>query len=275
MGGRLAALTARFRGFAATGTQNVYVRNFRTPELKDSFEMDKLDGTLLRLSSLTQDRVVRPASGSPAAGTSYADGEYWETRYRERPDEATFEWYVGWKELGGLFSAAVPDFDAKVLMVGCGNSCVSEDACRAGYTGIVNVDISGSVIDSMRQRCDNLGLHMEWIEGDVTQLARTARIADCSFDVVFDKGTLDALSCGSRGEDSRKMLMEAHRVLRPGGILVVVTSSSKRHDLTSPVAGVGHRKSAAPWWVIESEHSVISRGGAKYICYEVRKPRPA
>ena len=46
----------------------------------------------------------------------------------------------------------------KVLMVGCGNSELSQEMYSAGYTNILNIDISEVVIDQMKQQYP----HMEW-----------------------------------------------------------------------------------------------------------------
>lgn len=46
---------------------------------------------------------------------------------------------------------------------------------------------------------------------------------------VLDKGTLDALMCGDAADrDSRAMLREVHRVLRPGGVYMMITSHSPK-----------------------------------------------
>mmetsp|Transcript_34017 Transcript_34017/g.101200 ORF Transcript_34017/g.101200 Transcript_34017/m.101200 type:complete len:123 (-) Transcript_34017:103-471(-) len=48
---------------------------------------------------------------------------------------------------------------------------------------------------------------------------------DASFSGVLDKGTLDALMCGDTAEeDASRMLSEISRVLRPGGVYMMITS---------------------------------------------------
>lgn len=47
---------------------------------------------------------------------------------------------------------------------------------------------------------------------------------DCMFDVVVDKSTIDALLCGREPYvDTAKMVEEVWRVLKPGGLYLVVS----------------------------------------------------
>ena len=47
---------------------------------------------------------------------------------------------------------------ARVLMVGCGNSVMSEAMVLDGYERVVNIDISGSVVATMNQRAVDKGI---------------------------------------------------------------------------------------------------------------------
>jgi len=107
-------------------------------------------------------------------------------------------------------------------MLGCGNSKLSEQMFDAGYHNIVNIDISESVIDQMRTMNDVKGKKMEWLVMDGCNL----KFPSASFDVVLDKGTLDAVICGKDLSISNKMLEEAKRVIRPTGKIIVITHSA-------------------------------------------------
>ncbi|CAN5951111.1 unnamed protein product [Sphagnum jensenii] len=85
-------------------------------------------------------------------------------------------------------------------MLGCGNSKLSEQMFDAGYHNIVNIDISESVIDQMRKINDGKGKKMEWLVMDGCDL----KFPSASFDVVLDKGTLDAVICGKDLTISRR-----------------------------------------------------------------------
>ena len=57
-----------------------------------------------------------------------------------------------------------------------------------GFTKITNVDYSHAVIENMRRRCCKLS-HMDWQVMDITDL----QFDNETFDVVIEKGTLDAM----------------------------------------------------------------------------------
>jgi len=74
-------------------------------------------------------------------------------------------------------------------MLGCGNSKLSENMYDDGFQNIVNVDYSDVLIDRMRKEHENERPHMQWHVMDV----RNLQFKDNSFDVVIDKGTMDAM----------------------------------------------------------------------------------
>ena len=57
-----------------------------------------------------------------------------------------------------------------------------------GFTNITNIDYSLAVIETMRQQCRKLS-HMDWQVMDITDM----QFDNESFDVVIEKGTLDAM----------------------------------------------------------------------------------
>lgn len=95
---------------------------------------------------------------------------------------------------------------------------LSEDLHGDGFEHVVNIDYSEAVIRAMQRRCS----HMEWHVMDMRSLS----LPDASFDVVLDKGSLDAVwtDGGSVWDPSRTVradvaatVKEILRVLRPGG----------------------------------------------------------
>jgi len=107
----------------------------------------------------------------------------------------------------------------RILMVGCGNSRMSEHMVQDGYgvKSIINIDISPVVIDRMQKKHPE----MDWRVGDVTQLPE---LETHSFDAAIDKGTLDAILCGEgSAENADKMLGELSRILKPNGVFVLIT----------------------------------------------------
>lgn len=91
---------------------------------------------------------------------------------------------------------------SSILVVGCGNSKLSEQMYDDGYRTIVNIDISQTVIDQMKETYDKKGKKMEWVAMDATNMQFDSEV----FDVVLDKGTLDAVICGKDLTISTAML---------------------------------------------------------------------
>lgn len=109
------------------------------------------------------------ASAGDGAAPRYDDAEYWERRYRDTTDDV-YDWYatyevrdqragrcrvrattdcIGWsggvmpprQELKPALRKHVGQ-RSRVLMVGCGNSALSEDMVRDGYASVTNIDVS-------------------------------------------------------------------------------------------------------------------------------------
>ncbi|CAG8660092.1 9461_t:CDS:2 [Funneliformis caledonium] len=114
----------------------------------------------------------------------YQNKEYWEERYSKLESHETFDWFnKTYKELKPLFDIYLPDKNVSILMLGCGNSTLSEDMYDVGYHHITNVDFSETVIENMRFRCKDR-TEMSWIVMDVRDLT----FQDETFDAVIDKG---------------------------------------------------------------------------------------
>lgn len=129
--------------------------------------------------------------------------------------------YGNYSALSKLCTRNIDNRDA-ILVIGCGNSDFSADFYDVGYTNITNVDFSENVIRTMAIR-NALRDKMSWRVMDMTSLVG---IPDSSFDVVFDKGALDALMSESTDEvrsSATSMFAEISRVLKPGGKYICVS----------------------------------------------------
>ena len=116
----------------------------------------------------------------------YAKAKFWDDRYVEKG--GFFDWYAELPELEPVFAEYGLTHEDRILMVGCGNSKLSEQMYQAGYHHIVNIDISPTVIEQMAAEYP----HMEWRTMDATHMD----YPEGHFDVAIDKGTLDALISG-------------------------------------------------------------------------------
>ena len=157
--------------------------------------------------------------------------DYWDKFFAERGNEA-FEWYGTYNEMRSLLDQQIPSKEAAILAIGCGNSEFSHNIYDAGYDSIHNLDYSQVVIDEMKAKNSKNGKalrpSMHWDLGDMTNMPS---YTSGQFDVVFDKGALDALM-STDTEDIRdkakKMFNEIKRVVKPhGGKYICVTLAEK------------------------------------------------
>ena len=73
----------------------------------------------------------------------YGKSEYWEDRYKK--DREPFEWYQKYEGLKDIITQYVKR-DAKVLIIGCGNSELGEHMIDDGYASITCIDTSEQVV---------------------------------------------------------------------------------------------------------------------------------
>ncbi|KAI0306122.1 S-adenosyl-L-methionine-dependent methyltransferase [Multifurca ochricompacta] len=160
------------------------------------------------------------ANTVPARNEEYSTQEYWDQRYAQEAEEATFDWFKKYEDVAHLLRPILPVKTARILMLGCGNSTLSEDMYDDGYTNIVNIDYSPVVIERMRARNYHRP-EMQWLVMDIRDLT----FEDDSFDVVIDKGTMDAMMTAKGDvwdppqqviDDCAKEVDEVLRVLRVG-----------------------------------------------------------
>ncbi|CAO3671229.1 unnamed protein product [Umbelopsis vinacea] len=168
----------------------------------------------------------------PEDPTAYKTQEYWEERYQKESPQVTFDWFKTYEDLKPTLNETIPSKDASILMLGCGNSTLGEDMYDDGYKNITNIDYSSTVIKQMEERCSDR------LEMDIRDL----KFEDQSFDIVIDKGTMDALMCdrGDVWDPSPELIKEVKaevdevtRVLKIGGKFIYITFGQphfrKRH----------------------------------------------
>ncbi|ORX38853.1 S-adenosyl-L-methionine-dependent methyltransferase [Kockovaella imperatae] len=126
----------------------------------------------------------------PATNEGYGTREYWEQRYTNEAPDTTFDWFLTPSYLIPIIREQTQDIgtSARVLMLGCGNSALSEAMYEAGWKNIVNIDYSEKVIQQMSERHADKP-EMRWQVMDVLDL----QFEKESFDLIIDKGTMDAM----------------------------------------------------------------------------------
>jgi SAM-dependent methyltransferase len=122
--------------------------------------------------------------------------------------------------------------DASVIDIGCGNSDLLGDMLHDGHEGeLVGIDYIPSVIKEQRSRY-KASAEIRFEEMDARDLKYDAH----SFGAVLEKGLLDALLSGEDGNnklgasDIFAAYKEIGRVLKPGGVMVMITLVNPNHE---------------------------------------------
>lgn len=140
-----------------------------------------------------------------------------------------YDWLLAFEDIASALEVLLPDHDATILVVGCGNSPFSSELFARGYRKLVNVDNCESIITAQRARYPML----DWRVADVQNL--DGFDAE-SVDVVLDKGLLDNLYCYVDASDAvQRFVAEASRVLKPAGRLVALSC----HDADATTKALG------------------------------------
>merc|ERR1712187_808228 len=79
----------------------------------------------------------------------YGKSEYWEERYTRDPEP--FDWYQRWAGLKDTLLKYLEHTSA-ILMLGAGNSRLSEEMWEEGLHNITNIDISMVVTKAMTEK---------------------------------------------------------------------------------------------------------------------------
>ncbi|KAL6885831.1 hypothetical protein ACP4OV_010092 [Aristida adscensionis] len=154
----------------------------------------------------------------------FTSRENWDKFFALRGAGDSFEWYAEWLHLEGPLLALLRGRDggaaAEILVPGCGSSALSERLYDAGFHRITNVDFSRVVVADMLRRHARARPEMRWRVMDMTDM----QFVDGSFDIILDKGGLDALMEPEAGTNlGMKYLNEVKRILKSGGKFVCLT----------------------------------------------------
>lgn len=206
-------------------------------ETEETVDKDVEDPAMARdlraMMTVIRGQVFKEAGNDTAPqrgdAKTYADPEYWDGYYQQTADGELYDWYTKWDSpltmvgaaqgsltLGGFLRPLLGE-EPRILMLGSGNSDMSERMYRAGFEDITNVDVSEKLMEGMRQRLGEEMPRMRWLRMDATAMSFEAE----SFDVALDKGMLDALE--SNPAAVAASVRETLRTLRPGGLFISVT----------------------------------------------------
>jgi D-alanine-D-alanine ligase len=122
------------------------------------------------------------------------------------------------KDVDLLLAASGAAQNAAILDLCCGQGRHSLELARRGFTNVVGVDRSASLVGLARRRAKQRGLSVVFQEGD----ARRVTFPDASFDVAAVMG--NSFGYFEDSSDDLELIRGARRILRPGGVIAVDVS---------------------------------------------------
>ena len=216
--------------------------------------------------------------------SDYKLKSYWDNRFEA---EDQYDWLVKFNEIQPYIVPKMTSKEAKILIVGCGNSTFSADLYDFGYKNITNIDFSEVCIARMQQKHTTLRPEMTWVTMDMTELL----FNDQEFDIVIDKASMDALLVDEGDvwdpEESTislvdKMCAGISQVLKPGGLFLQITFAQTHfrtkylmasHVLKSEVSPFGSLKGHCDRynWTLEYDSVNPTTGCIHYYIYHMIK----
>ncbi|GBG30462.1 Hypothetical Protein FCC1311_066812 [Hondaea fermentalgiana] len=172
-------------------------------------------------------------------------------------DVNCFDWLVEFEEMSDLVAEAaeishVPAM-VSALVLGAGTSALSEALVNEGIVkSVLSLDVEQHCIDFMAQKHKDDD-RLRWAVADVTDWhAVEAATQGQRFDMVVDKGTLDALLCAG---DCAAYLGTVARAARCGGVLVLSMNFELVSSHLSEVLEWYHHE-ACPFLSADREKSI-------------------
>ncbi len=172
----------------------------------------------------------------------YTQKSYWDERF---VGEEHHEWLASYADIKALLAKYLRKSD-RILLVGVGTSKLPLDMAADGYTNLTASDYSDVVVRKQRELYAASHPTVEWVTADMTALE--ADLPGRQFDAVLDKAALDALLAdgGDTWEPPASLLavtktvcQQTHRVLRDGGVYLMITYSQPHFRLQYMLQPVG------------------------------------
>jgi len=126
-----------------------------------------------------------------------------------------------------------------VLDIGTGNGLLLQELAKLGFSDLTGTDYSEGAVQLARSLSDRDGFpNISFLVDDVleTKLER-------QFQLVMDKGTLDAIGLHPDGPVKRMMYWDSvSRLVASGGILVITSCNSTKDELVQEVESFNQRR---------------------------------
>ncbi|KAL7923059.1 S-adenosyl-L-methionine-dependent methyltransferase [Trichoderma austrokoningii] len=155
---------------------------------------------------------------------------YWHDRFST---ETSFEWLLSSAEFISIIRPILTNLEpssARILHLGSGTSDLQNYLRHLGFLDVTNVDYEPLAAERGRQLEKQAfgDVRMKYAVADATNLQLGDE--ERKFDLVVDKSTVDAVSCG--GDDQvRRMARCVKEHLAPGAVWISMSYSAYRFDV--------------------------------------------
>ena len=105
----------------------------------------------------------------PNSNKDYLDKAYWDARFQS---EQQYDWFKGYSQFSHLVTPHIKLTD-RILILGCGNSSLTQDLYADGYKHLTSVDLSPVVIQHMQAKA--AAAHQDDIKWQVSRLTHCLR----------------------------------------------------------------------------------------------------
>ena len=102
------------------------------------------------------------ANPLPETNVQYLQGDYWNNRFQ---NEQQYDWFKDFNEFKHLCVKHLRPDDS-ILILGCGNSTLTQDLYNNGFINLTSTDLSDVVIHQMHNRA--AALHQDEIKWQVS-----------------------------------------------------------------------------------------------------------
>jgi ubiquinone/menaquinone biosynthesis C-methylase UbiE len=159
----------------------------------------------------------------------YASETYWDSRYKA--SEIDHEWYYSYETLEPLLRSVVETFEdlsnCKALEIGCGDRPLVNRFHQLGIesSNLYGMDFSQVVVDKLIQHQSNTDEpNIQYLRADARKMPI---FKSNDFNLVVDKGTIDAMLSSSNKKSSiknaRSIVEEVVRILTKTGSFILIS----------------------------------------------------